>query len=378
MTQVRRRIYVLDGSVAVTGAFVSAREMARALRHDADVVLVLPDTAQIAATDLTDFSAVHRLPIRPLRRTLRDAAIYLPCLLHAALRLRWLMVRDGADTLFVNDFYLMQGPFLRLLGYRGRLVTWVRIDPAIFGQVGRLWLWLASRASDRIISVSRHIQRLLPGAMPSVLLHNPVSAEFLPRPPPRETGRFEFVFVGNYIEGKGQDVALTALAEVLKTVPEARLRFHGGDMGLAKNSAYRCSLEMQAERLGVAEAVSFNDFAPSPRAALEGAFASLNLSKSESFSRTVLEASASGLPVIATRCGGPEEIIEDGLTGIMIPVGDSSACAEAMRMLCYNRDLAARMGDAGRQRVMQVFAPDTFTERLRALIEEAAMPEQKD
>jgi glycosyltransferase involved in cell wall biosynthesis len=76
------------------------------------------------------------------------------------------------------------------------------------------------------------------------------------------------------------------------------------------------------------------------------------------------------LPVIATRSGGPEEIVEDGCTGLMIPVGDAEACAAAMRTLCQNPSLAARMGQAGRQRVMKVFAPDAFAARLRAILQE--------
>ena len=122
-------------------------------------------------------------------------------------------------------------------------------------------------------------------------------------------------------------------------------------MGLLKSRNYIASLKQQARILGVEAAVTFADFASSPRFALEGAFATLNLSRSASFSRTVLKASACGLPVIATRCGGPEEIIDDGRTGLMVPINDARACADAMRVLCQDPELAARMGAAGRERV---------------------------
>jgi glycosyltransferase involved in cell wall biosynthesis len=362
------KIFLLEGAISTTGALISAREMARLLGNYTDVTLVLPETAKIAETELVDFDAVHRLPIRPLRRGVKDVVLYLPFLLLAAHRLRRLMVKEGADVLLVNDFYLMQGPLLRLLGYRGRMLTWVRIDPGVFGRMGRVWLALATRASDRIIAVSQHIQHLLPASAPNDLLYDPVSAEFLPAPVSRSAAGFHFVFIGNYIEGKGQDVAIAAMADLLQTFPEARLCFHGGDMGLLKNRNYLASLKQQARILGVEAAVTFGDFASSPRLALEGAFATLNLSRSESFSRTVLEASACGLPVIATRCGGPEEIIDDGRTGLMVPINDARACADAMRVLCQDPELAARMGAAGRERVLQVFGPETFAERLRSLI----------
>jgi glycosyltransferase involved in cell wall biosynthesis len=372
MTTLRSTIFVLDGSVAVTGAFISARDMARALRGEADVILILPDTARIAGKDLADFAAVHRLPIRPLRRSLSAVALYLPNLARATWQLRRLMVRHPKAALLVNDFYLIQGPLLRCLRQRGPIVTWVRIDPAAFGRMGRIWLSLSARLSDSIVAVSRHVEGLLPAGMASCLLYDPVSGEFLADPAPRSAGSREFVFLGNYIEGKGQDMALEAFARLLPDVPQARLRFHGGDMGLDRNRAYRRALEARAVSLGIADAVTFGEFAAEPRVVLAGAFAALNLSRSESFSRTVLEASACGLPVIATRSGGPAEIVTDSETGVMIPVDDVGACVDAMRKLCDDPALAARMGAAGRTRVIETFAPDAFARHLRLLISEVA------
>lgn len=368
MTALRSTIVILDGSVAVTGAFISARVMARALRDEADVILILSDTTHIAEKDLTDFAAVHRLPIRPLRRSLSAVALYLPNLVRATWQLRRLMVGHPNAALLVNDFYLIQGPLLRCLRYQGTILTWVRIDPATFGRMGRIWLSLSARLSDRIVAVSRHIEGLLPTDMSPCVLHNSLSEEFLADPLPRATGTREFVFLGNYIQGKGQDMALEAFARLLPDVPEARLRFHGGDMGLDRNRAHRRALEAQAISLGIADAVTFGEFAAEPRVVLAGAFAALNLSRSESFSRTVLEASACGLPVIATRSGGPAEIIADGETGLMIPVGDVTACVVAMRALCDDPARASRMGAAGRARVLETFAPDAFADRLRSLV----------
>lgn len=368
MTAIRRTIFVLDGSVAVTGAFISARDMARALRDEADVILILPETACVAEKDLADFTAVHRLPIRPLRRNLRAVAHYLPNLVRATVKLRKLIVGYPKAVLLVNDFYLIQGPLLRGLRHQGPILTWVRIDPAAFGKMGRIWLSISARLSDRIIAVSHHIQRLLPGGMTSCLLYDPVSEEFLADVAPRSFRSPEFVLLGNYIEGKGQDLALEAFAPLLSDVPDARLRFHGGDMGLERNRAYRRALEARAVSLGIEDAVTFGEFAADPRTVLTGAFAALNLSQSESFSRTVLEASACGLPVIATRSGGPAEIIADGETGMMIPVGDVVACTEAMKALCDDPVMAARFGAGGRVRVLETFAPDVFARRLRSLV----------
>lgn len=361
-------IFILDGSVAVTGAFISAREMARALRGDAEVVLIVSDTARIPPDQLQEFAAVHRLPIRPLRRSLRAVALYLPNLLRTTWQLRQLMAEHSDSVLLVNDFYLIQGPLLRVLRHRGPILTWVRMDPGAFGRLGRSWLSLSAVLSDAIVAVSRHVQSFLPPGMKSRLLYDPVSAEYLAHPAPRSPDGREFVFIGNYIPGKGQDLALEAFARLLPHVPRARLRLYGGDMGLDRNRAYRNVLKARAAHLGIAQAVTFEEFSPDPRRAMADSFAALNLSRSESFSRTVLEASACGLPVIATRSGGPAEIVVDGETGLMIDIGDVEACAAAMRRLCDEPEHAARMGAAGRAHVLAAFAPSRFARELRDLI----------
>lgn len=368
MTTKRSTIFILEASVAVTGGFISARDMARALKDSADVVLLHPDTARIAPAQLSDFSAVHKLPIRPLRRSLRAIAVYIPALLRATWVLRRHVSQHPGAILLVNDFFLVQGPLLRILGHKGPVLTWLRIDPAVFGRVGRVWLWISTRLSSQMVVVSRHVQGLLPKGVQSRLLYDPVSTEYVS--PPDQSGSEDriFVFLGNYIKGKGQDVALEAFSRLLPSFPQARLHFHGGDMGLERNRAYRRELEDRAATLGIADALTFGEFATNPREVMAGAFAALNLSQSESFSRTVLEASACALPVIATRSGGPAEILVDGETGLMIPVGDVAACATAMRKLCEDPALAARMGAAGRAHVLATFAPEAFSSALRDLI----------
>jgi glycosyltransferase involved in cell wall biosynthesis len=75
----------------------------------------------------------------------------------------------------------------------------------------------------------------------------------------------------------------------------------------------------------------------------------------EPFSMVVIEGMSYAKPVIATRCGGPEEIIEDGKTGFLIAVGDSQALAERMLRLVDNPTLRREIGFAGRLRAESVY-----------------------
>ena len=78
----------------------------------------------------------------------------------------------------------------------------------------------------------------------------------------------------------------------------------------------------------------------------------------ESFGIACLEAMAFGLPVVATRVGGLPEVIEDGVTGLLVPPGDADALAQAMIRLLSDADLRRRMGQAGRERVLKEFTTE--------------------
>jgi glycosyltransferase involved in cell wall biosynthesis len=78
----------------------------------------------------------------------------------------------------------------------------------------------------------------------------------------------------------------------------------------------------------------------------------------ETFGISVIEAMAFGLPVVATKAGGLPEVVEDGVTGILVPPGDSEALGDALLRLLLDPVLRARMGQAGRERVRSEFTVD--------------------
>lgn len=72
-------------------------------------------------------------------------------------------------------------------------------------------------------------------------------------------------------------------------------------------------------------------------------------SHEEGFGMVVIEAMASGIPVVATRCGGPEEIIDDGRTGFLVPLDDTQALASRLELLCSDDSLNTAMGSRARE-----------------------------
>ena len=360
-------LVIVDGSVAVTGALVAAAQQASLLATEVQTVLVLPRGHRVEPRRIGDFAEVIALPIVPLRKSAGSVVAYLPALVTGSVQLRREMRRLGCERLQLNDFYLLHGAMLRLMGFRGRIVTFVRIDPTRFGLAGRIWLAAARWASTELVAVSRFIQSVLGPRHPARLIYGQ-SSYFAPRDASSRSTKRTFLFVGNIIEGKGQDLAVEAFHRIAERYPDARLRFVGGDMGLEKNRLFRQRIERAAAIGPGAERIEFADASSDLRPDYQEAFAALNFSASESFSLTCLDASAAELPLIATRCGGPEEIVDDGKTGFLVPVGDLAAMAERMAWLLDHPEQASAMGAAGQTLVAERFSDDQALAGFRSVL----------
>ena len=100
-------------------------------------------------------------------------------------------------------------------------------------------------------------------------------------------------------------------------------------------------------------------------------------SEKESFGLTAIEALAVETPVVSTRCGGPEEILEDGVTGLLVPVRDPHAMGEAIVRLLSDPVLARRMGAGGRIHVSEHFGVDRYVQGIQRVLQEASSTYRK-
>ena len=91
------------------------------------------------------------------------------------------------------------------------------------------------------------------------------------------------------------------------------------------------------------------------------------LSVEEGLALVIVQAMAMGLPVIATPNTGAEELIQDGVTGFIVPARDPAAAAERLRQLAGNRELRRDMGRRARARVANGFSWSDYGARARAL-----------
>ncbi len=156
---------------------------------------------------------------------------------------------------------------------------------------------------------------------------------------------------------KGVDVFLHAAAICKSRFPSARYVVAGG--AIAGRETYAQELWDLATRLGLADAVTFTgwrygpEWLPELHAALDVLV--LPSSEPEPFGLVVIEAMASGKPVIATRHGGPVEICLDRETALLVPPRDPEKMAEAMLEIFRDPAKAREMGAAGRKRAEKFY-----------------------
>ena len=131
----------------------------------------------------------------------------------------------------------------------------------------------------------------------------------------------------------------------------------------------RDELEAMRARLGLARVVEFAGAAEQAEvlAWWQRATIAALTSTSEGMPVSLMEAAACGVPAVAPAVGGIPELVEDGVTGLLVPVGDTQALAAALEQLLRNPELAARMGMAARRRVEERFSLMGQVDRLLAL-----------
>ncbi len=368
-------ILVVDNSRAITGALNAMRHATGPLRGQLRFAYVLPTGSTGRGALEADGYAVYELPFVEISRRKGDLVRYPFMLLLNGWRLGRLARRTGATIVHLNDFYNLTGYAARLLSLgRLRVITHVRFLPQSLPQLlARTWRWLAVRLASRTVCVSEAVGGYFTGAANARVVYDPLpGAERYPVPthPPRPDDTIELLYLSNYIQGKGQDLALAAFAPAYAQNTRLRLCFVGGDMGMAKNREFRQRLEADVRQANLTEVVRFDGFVTDVEAAIKAADIVLNFSESESFSLTCLDALYYGTPLIASDCGGPAELFEDGKSGLLVANRDVHAMTAAINKLSADADLRARFATAGRAFVRKKFAPANTCEALGRLYRE--------
>jgi len=247
--------------------------------------------------------------------------------------------------------------------------------------------------TDMIIGCSDYVTQNIRDRFPQCAdrcrtVFNGVDADyFAPAHDGRETknpNEFKIVFVGRISPEKGLHILLSALPKIVRHHPDVHIDiigpdapatsefvFNSGDEEVVAELAkfYRGHYLTKVKQMLAADLdryVSFlgqmehADLLPHYRDADIVVLPSL----SETFGMPLVEAMATGTPVIASRLEGMIEVVADGLTGLLVTPDDSNALADAVIQLLSDDDLRHSMGRAGRERALSLFTWDKVAESL--------------
>jgi L-malate glycosyltransferase len=388
--------------VPVTDSFLQAEPVGAGARPRRKVFYFL-DSLEVGGTETQAVELALRLPINvydvtlgclrvkgPLLEKLKGSAVAIrefhptggldsPRGLYQLARLAAYLQREKFDVVHTHDLWtnLMGVVAARMAGvpaivssrrdlahfdwYQGRRRNWLRRIQNLSGVV----LANATPIRDALIADD--------GFAPEKLrvIHNGVdTAKFQRGRRDRERlfpglqNQKLVVLVGNmHTDVKGHPWLIEAAPAVLKEFPQTRFVFAGdGDS--------RPAFEQQAAKLGLQSNFMFLG----RRSDIPDVLASCDIavlpSRAEGLPNAVLEYMAAGLPAIASRVGGNAELVEDGVTGLLVPPEDSSAIAAALLRLLRDPELSRKMAENGRKVAVENYSFERLIREVDALYTE--------
>lgn len=246
-------------------------------------------------------------------------------------------------------------------GWKGLLAVWYE------RVLGKLIL----ARSDFVIGVSQAVvdhARTLDDDLPVAVVPNGVDLERF-RPVGVKVGRARNeaeavtgIFVGRLLVNKGPHFLVEAMTALAAQHPNLRLLIVG-------NGPLLEELTEQARHHGIEEQIDFLGLRSDVQELLRRADFFVRPSLLEGMPLTVLEAMASGLPVIASDVAGTGEVVVDGESGLLVPPGDVAGLVAAISRLVEDRDLRLALGRAARRRVEQAFSWDVTTDAVELIFE---------
>ena len=178
----------------------------------------------------------------------------------------------------------------------------------------------------------------------------------------RSTAMPRLFSVGRIVHQKGLDLAMQALAGLKELSWEWRIAGDGPQLD---------ALKLLAQKLGIADRVQFLGWQAREQLIEQYHWSNLFLfpSRHEGMPNAVLEAMASGLPVIASRIAGSEELVSNGETGFLFPSEDIEALRDALRKLISDTVLRQTMGNVARRHMEERYSWAATAEQYALLLE---------
>ncbi len=354
------------------------------LADEANLEFVVPGPGQ-AARELGELGEVHQLPYRAL--TFPDSRLGAPA--HLARIAAQVRTFGGHFDEHRPDLVLtssMMVPMAVLAARRRGIPALVhssvllnaeRLPSPVKRASGRILIGRISSWATTVVACSESVADQFSARRRVEVVYPPIAESREPGDGRAlrasrgiEPGQLCVTMVGNISRGRGQDVLVRAMAVVRDRLPEARCLIVGAPFERPRDLAYNERLNNLIRGMGLRDVVSFTG--PVDRVADVYAASDVVVNPArvpESFGRVACEALLAGTPVVSSRVGAVEEVLEHRGNSLLVPPDDPAALADAVIESITDRAAARKRTEAGRAEVLARFSPEPIAARFRQVVE---------
>lgn len=296
----------------------------------------------------------------------------------AGIELRKITKKYNPDIIHANSIRSGIIANLGLLGLHKKIIWHIR-DVLPLNLVGMAIRMLARIGTSYVIAISHSIasdfsvsENL---AKKTIVIHNGIEIKENDKISLRtEFGTSDQCFVigvvGQIARWKRQLDAIKAFAELQSIYPNSELWIVGEPRFREDNVIYERELHKWILTIGLNDRVKFLGFRNDIASVMHSLDVILLPSDNEPFGRVIIEAMLANRPVVGTNAGGVPEIVVDGVTGYLVPVGGIKEMKEVLFHLAQHPELCENMGNNGMNRVTELFSIDSTVRAIEKLYEE--------
>lgn len=257
-------------------------------------------------------------------------------LLYWVKSIRKYMKKEKPEKVISFSMYVNIITLLACVGLHKEILISERNDPTSDGR-SKFDVFLTNvlyKYADKIVFQTKRAMNSFPESIRkrSKIIGNPVFVACQAS----STKQDKIVTVGRLAPQKNQKLLLNAFAKVVASYPQIRLEVYGKGELLD-------SLQEQCRQLGISNSVNFKGNVTNVHECISDARAFVLSSDFEGLSNALLEAMAMGLPCISTDCAGSDEIIESGVNGMLVHVGDTEGLSNAIMRVLADEELASKI-----------------------------------
>ncbi|MFT4094481.1 MAG: glycosyltransferase family 4 protein [Niabella sp.] len=335
----KQKVLIIENSQYITGGFKAIFSLTEALKDKIEFYYVIPKGSKVKTVLQSSQYPVEELRMLEISKQLKTF-FYLPVLFKNARYIIKFMKEHAVNILHVNDIYNQLGCAVKFKQPAIKVIYHVRLlKNSYISTFYSLFSKMINTYADKIICVSQAVYKDIGSGKKAVVLYDrpAITHKYASWDGLHNPQKAKILYLGNYIPGKGQQLALQVIKNLISRYPAISLHFYGDTQGQLSVD-YIKALKAYTNTHHLSAHVVFNHKTNDVEHTMKEHDLILNMSSSESFSFVCLEALLYGIPLVATNSGGPAEITDYGKMAQLVPNNDITATENAIKKILDKPD----------------------------------------